>query len=56
MFETLLKKIQIKTHNFGFELARAHDPYRMRHLLSSHIEDLQNLWKAADDMVRELEE
>jgi hypothetical protein len=55
MFEALIKKVEIKLHNFFFELARANDPYRLRYLLCEYVAELDKLEKEADEMVRELE-
>jgi len=56
MFEALVKKVQIKLHNFGFELARANDSYRLAHLLDKFIYELNSLQGEAENMRRDLED
>lgn len=55
MYEVLMKRVQIKLHNMGFELARANDPYRLAKILLDASHDFDKLWKEAHDMVAELE-
>jgi hypothetical protein len=56
MFEALKAKAQKQLHEFGFELSRAHDPYRLAHLLQSFSETMDKLDAEANRMVHELEE
>ena len=56
MFEELLNKAYQRNAEFNFELSKTLDPYRLKHLLSEQIVDIQQLYADVTEMVTELED
>ena len=56
MFEELIARVRRTQAEFEFELARTHDPYRLKSLLLKHSIDMASLHADAGDIVTELEE
>jgi hypothetical protein len=55
-FEELIHDVRHKDAEFGYELSKTLDPYRLGHLLKEHAEDIGHLYDEANQMVQELED
>lgn len=56
MFDELIARVRRAQAEFGFELARTFDPYRLDSLLNKHQSNIRNFQCDAETMVKELEE
>lgn len=54
-FETLIAKLRRVKAEFGVNLARCHDVYRLAHLVNIHMNELGVIRAEADKLVQELE-
>jgi hypothetical protein len=55
-FEELIHDVRLKDAEFGYELSKCLDPYRLSNLLHEFDVAIGQLYYDAEEMVKELEE